>query len=179
MHIIKITPVSFKIILSKEDLQRHGVENILEDERYTGEFFAEIIDRTNALYGSPFEEGSVDAEFFASRDGGGELFISRSQKRNSHFTYLFKTKSLDNLISLCRQLPVYHSHKNSTLYYEEDIYCLLITFDTKNDFVFSRIKEYGHFKVSGEFERWSLEEHGKVLIKENAIEQLCLYFGTT
>ncbi len=179
MHIIKITPVSFKIILSKEDLQKHGVENILEDERYSGEFFAEIIDRTNTLYGSPFKEGAVDAEFFASKEGGGELFISCSQKNNSHVTYLFKTKSLDNLISLCCRLLRCHSHKSSTLYYEEEIYCLLLTFDAKNDLVFSRIKEYGHLKASGEFERWSLEEYGKLLIKDNAIEQLCLHFGAT
>ncbi len=179
MHIIKITPVSFKIILSKEDLQKHGVENILEDERYSGEFFAEIIDRTNNLYGSPFKEGSVDAEFFASKDGGGELFVSRSGTKKSPFTYLFRTKNLDSLISLCRRLSECHGHKSSSLYYEENIYCLLLTFDVKNDYIFSLIKEYGHLKASGEFERWSLEEHGKLLIKENAIEQLYLYFGAT
>ena len=84
MHIIKISPMSFKIILSKKDLQRHGVNNILEHADISGDFFAEIIEETNRLYGNPFDEGPLDADFFESKDGGGELFISKrkTQKKN-------------------------------------------------------------------------------------------------
>lgn len=177
MHIIKITPQSFKIILSKEDLQRHGVENILEDEGFTGDFFAEIIDRTNALYGCPFIEGSVDAEFFASKDGGGELFLSTAKKKSPGFTYLFRTSSLENLISLCGSLIDTHLPRCSTLYLDGGIYCLMMEYEEKNDFLISWIKEFGELKKSGEFESWLLEEHAKTIVKGDAIQTICLHFG--
>lgn len=175
MHIIKISPVSFKIILSKEDLQRNGVENIFEHAEYSGDFFAKIIEKTNALYGNPFKSGSVDADFFASKDGGGELFISKK----SCFSYLFRTKSLDNLISLCKQLSLGLRPQSSTLYFDDGIYCLLTEYDFKDEILVSRIKEYGDFRASGIFEKWLLEEHGKLLISGNAVQSICRNFRST
>ena len=91
MHIIKITPCSFKIVLSKEDLKRHGIDNILEHADLSGDFFADIIEQTNRLYGSPFKEGAIDAEFFEGKDGGGELFICSSKKVCKSTFYIFTT----------------------------------------------------------------------------------------
>lgn len=177
MHIIKITPVSFKIILTREDLQRYGVENILEDERYSGEFFAEIIDRTNSLYGCPFREGSVDAEFFASKDGGGELFLSSTRNNKTPHTYLFRTNSLDNLIVLCNYLAGTHLPQHSTLYFDDNIYCLLMEYEKRDDFLISRIREFGDLKTAGKLEIWLIEEHGKIIMQNHAIEQILFHFG--
>ena len=171
MHIIKITPHSFKIVLSKEDLKTHGVENILESKSFLGDFFAEIIEETNALYGNPFANGSVNAEFFESKDGGGELFIS-SSCINKEVTYLFMTRDFEILTNLCKRLAVSSTPVDSILFASDNGYSLLLYYTETEDFVFSCLKEYGEVVEANRLKQWMLYEHAKVLIDKKAVEHI-------
>ena len=134
MHIIKITPKSFKIILSKEDLQRYGVENILESPDISGELFTEIIERTNTLFGHPFTEGAIDAEFFESKDGGGELFITKHIHKNEDTVYVFTAKESDRIYMLCKRLGQEEFITESRLYHDGNVYQLVLRLkDTNNN----------------------------------------------
>lgn len=177
MHIIKITPMSFKIILSKEDLQRHGVDNIIEKNDLSGDFFAEIIEKTNALYGNPFTEGAIDAEFFASKDGGGELFICSSKSVNKSTTYLFRTESSDSLVSLCARLAASSLPYDSKLYYENGRYNLLLFYGKRDDFLVSCMKEYGSAAEISKLQMWLLLEHSRIICDKNAVERLSGVFS--
>lgn len=170
MYIIKISPVSFKIVLSKDDLKRHGVENILNHPSACADFFADIIDETNRLYGAPFSEGAVDAEFFESKEGGGELFLSKSKRDGA--TYHFKTKHLDSLICLCKRLSQNRPPSDSKLFFGDDCYSLVLFYSQSERLVMSILKEYGKASEINQFGHWLLEEHKKVLIAQNAVEQI-------
>lgn len=177
MHIIKISPVSFKIVLSKEDLVRHGVDNILNHADISGDFFEEIIYETNRLYGNPFNEGAIDAEFFESKDGGGELFLYSSKKAGKKTTYLFRTNSSDSLVSLCLRLSGHHIPSDSRLFYDDGKYNLLLFYPKRDDLLLSCMKEYGTaFEVS-RLQCWLLEEHAKVVLDKGAVEQISKIFN--
>lgn len=172
MHIIKISPVSFKIILSKEDLQRHGVENILHHPDISGEFFSEIIEKTNELYRNPFTEGTIDAEFFESKDGGGELFISRHKEFHDRQTYLLSTGSFESIIQLCKRLYKTGAVSDSGLYYENGTYFLTAVCNMESSLTASIISEYGLCKKIGKIKLWHIQEHAKTLIKSNAAQTI-------
>lgn len=176
MHIIKITPVSFKIILSKEDLQRHGIDNILEKSDISGDFFAEIIDKTNALYGCPFTDGAIDAEFFESKDGGGELFLCQAKSAHKAITYLFRCQDLESLIALCKRLNTPDTKNDSRLYFDDGKYSLLIFCLERNGFLLSILKEYGSASEISRLQTWLLEEHANIIFSENAICGICSHF---
>lgn len=176
MHIIKISPHSFKIVLSKEDLMRHGVDNILDNTDISGDFFAEIIEETNRIYGSPFKEGAIDAEFFESKDGGGELFICSSTKVCKSIFYLFTAHDIENLISLCKRLYSNYIYNDSRLYFNDGKYSLLIHCPKRDITLFSILKEYGNASEITKFCIWLIEEHAQFLINENAIKTIAESF---
>lgn len=173
MHIIKISPYSFKIVLSKEDLKQHGVYNIMENSDISVDFFADIIEETNRLYGNPFKEGSIDAEFFEGKDGSGELFICSSKNSFKSTFYLFATSELENLILLCKRLYSNYIQNDKGLYFINGKYSLLIHCDKRDNLLFSVMKEYGNASEITKFGIWLLEEHAQLLIAENAIRALC------
>ena len=174
MHIIKITPYSFKIILSKEDLQRYGAQNIFESKELSGNFFAEIIDETNAVYGNPFKEGSIDAEFFESKDGGGELF--KSTRVSDRVTYLFKTRDFENLIRLCKRLSQFFIPEQSILFVSGSEYSLLLHYKNADDLVLPCLTEYGQALKSNLIRQWILEEHAEKLVADNAVRVISQTF---
>lgn len=168
MHIIKISPVSFKIILTKEDLQRCGVNNIFEHSELSGDFFAEIIDETNRLYGNPFTSGSLDADFFESKDGGGELFISKRVKPENSI-YIFTTEIIENLIMLCKRLYTLNIKDDKGLYFCNGKYSLLVCFEKSDFMLFSVMSEYGNVSRATKLDIWHIQEHANVIIEKNAV----------
>lgn len=168
MHIIKISPVSFKIILSKEDIQRCGVSNIFEHSELSGDFFTEIIDETNRLYGNPFTCGSLDADFFESKDGGGELFISKRVKSEGR-TYIFTTDNPENLIMLCKRLYTLDIKDDKGLYFCNGNYSLLIYSEKRDSILFSVLSEYGNVSKATKLNIWHIQEHANVIIEKNAV----------
>ncbi len=174
MHIIKISPQSFKIILSKHDLEEYGDENPFNTTRYTGEFFEDIIQRTNALYDNPFIGGTVDAEFFESKDGGGELFLSLRHEKT--VSYIFSTDDTEVLISLCKRLVSNGIICQSTLYFHDGNYRLLLGLDSPDTITVALIREYGNMPSASDYEKWLLDEHAKVLCSEKAVEKIANAF---
>ena len=168
MHIIKISPVSFKIVLTKEDLQRCGVSNILEHSELSGDFFAEIIDETNRLYGNPFTGGLLDADFFESKNGGGELFISKRVKSENSI-YIFTTEIIENLIMLCKRLYTLNIKDDKGLYFCNGKYSLLIYSEKERAILFSILSEYGNVSMATKLDIWHIQEHADAVIKENAV----------
>lgn len=173
MHIIKISPQSFKIILSKSDIEKYG-ELPFETADYNRRFFEDIIHKTGMLYGLSLSEETIDANFFESKDGGGELFLSVGCGKES--TYIFSTDNTEVLIGLCKCLASSGTHIPSTLYSDGGVYRLALRLCTKNAMTLAVIREYGNIEKSGDFEVWYLDEHAKVLCGENAVEKIASSF---
>lgn len=170
MNIIKISPVSFKIILTKEDLSRYGVENILHHTELCGDFFEEIIHKTNAMFDSPFSEGAIDAEFFESKDGGGELFITGAQRTSKNIIYIFSSDDIEKIFSLCQRLDKTGiKPKKSRLFLDDGMYLLLLSYTNEKPFVQSILREYGNSVKADRLSVWVVEEHAKLLSGNDAV----------
>jgi len=173
MQIIKISPQSFKIILSKSDIEEYG-ESPFGTQDYNQRFFEDIIHRTSTLYGISLSEGTIDASFFESKDGGGELFLSVCCGKEG--AYIFSTDNTEVLISLCKCLTSSGTHIPSTLYSDGGIYRLTLKLCTQSAMTLALIREYGKAEKAGDFEIWHLDEHAKVLCRENAVERIASSF---
>ena len=168
MHIIKITPRSFKIILTKDELIR-GKDDISD---ISDDMFRHIIDEANRLYNNPFTGGTIDAEFFASKDGGAELFLTKGPDKTENAVYLFKTDSSDILISLCKHLKSKGFTYASRLYFHDDIYKLAISPTDKNNLFSHLLSEYGEAKKISPLQKWILDEHARIIISDHAVNIL-------
>lgn len=172
MHIIKISPKSFKIILTKDDLAFSGADSAYESYGFSKEFFTKIIDEANRKYGADFGSGVIDASFFEDKCGGGELFLCESGSCDYPDAYAFFTKDSDGIIRLCKRIKPLLSDTYSSLYCNECEYALLLSLCDDKDFLLSVIKEYGECKKISRFEMWALQEHSKALIESKAIDVL-------
>ena len=172
MEIIKIGSACFKIILSKDDLQKYGAENKFENKDTLETFFEDIIHQTNEMYGYPFSESAIDAEFFESKDGGGELFLSTAKQHGKSSAVILSTGECDNLFLLCSRLKTMAEHEKSSLFTENGIYFLVIFPSKRNDNIIPVAKEFGKCVEAGKLKLWHLEEHARLLCQDNAIEVL-------
>ena len=164
MHIIKITPKSFKIILTKDELVR-GKDDIPD---ITDEMLKKIITETNRLYDNPFAYGTVDAEFFASKDGGGELFISKTSENGKDTCLCFVTDSSDNLSALCHRLSALDATYKSTLYLHNENYTLVLA-DVNAPLLEPILHEYGKAEKVSPLRLWIIDEHAHKIIEDNAV----------
>ena len=176
MHIIKISPMGFKIILSKDDLKRHGVDNILDHTDISGDFFAEIIEETNRLYGNPFTDGAIDAEFFEGKNGGGELFLCKAAKTLKNTIYTFTTDDFEALIMLCKRLDSMDFTYKSRLYHDGENFILALIDAKKNPLIETYLREHGSAEEINKLKFWIIDEHAKLISKENAVGELATHF---
>ncbi len=170
MQIIKISPKSFKIILTKDDLTLSGMENTYDYLGFSKEFFAKVIDEANEKYGADFGCGVIDAEFFEDKYGGGELFLHEAHALSSTNAYAFYAQQSEILIRLCKRLG--KGVSDSTLYCGDNIYILMLFLCDGSDFLQATIKEFGTLKKLSDFGVWEIQEHSRILIKDSAIEIL-------
>lgn len=177
MQIIKITPHSFKIILTKDDLRQVGAENIIQDAA-DRDFLREIIDKTNEMYDHPFDAGTINAEFFESKDGGAELFLFTSGYRTSDETYILTTDTVESILPLCNVLANDKKLNESSLYCSNNIYYLFLVYAYADRFTSARLMEYGSFSKASKLLMWHITEHAKVIFENNALERLAEIFGT-
>ena len=175
MHIIKISPQSFKIILSKEDLGIYGEENIFENETLSKQLLSQIIDETNRLYDNPFKEGTINAEFFESKEGGGELFITKAKHLPKSRLLVFETKNSDNVFMLCKSLCGKKISAQSTLFCLDDTYYLVVKAEDDEKRLFYTMNEFGKTHEKSEIFLWYLQEHAKILVRDDAILHLSAF----
>ena len=130
-----------------------------------------IVTRIPSMPGAGHDDGDYgdEEETYLERDHG---FSSRSTP--THMVMAFR--DLDDLLDACKTLRQYPVH--TSLYHHEGAYQLMIHGDLRPDQweeVFSILVEYGEMsRVTS----WVLEEYGKVIFADHAVEQLLRNFPT-
>jgi len=130
-----------------------------------------IVTRIPSMPGPGHDDGDYgdEEETYFERDHG---FSSRSTP--THMVMAFR--DLDDLLAACKTLRQYPVH--TALYHYEGAYQLVIHGDLRPDQweeVFSILAEYGEMsRVTS----WMLEEYGKVIFADHAVEQLLRNFPT-
>ncbi len=171
MQIIRISPKSFKIILTKDDLALSGNDNTYEQDGFSKDFFTKIIDEANRQYGADFGSGVIDARFFEDKCGGGELFLCEVTSKSCVEAYAVFAESSDDIICLCKRInSIFKSY--SSLYFDGKYYILLLNLHNDDQIAISILHEYGFCKKISAVYAWSLEEHSKKILSDNAVSIL-------
>ncbi len=192
MELIKVNSLKLKIILSPIDVEELGLknENIDCEESLSMKAFREILEKAKEQTG--FESGyaRLYVQYYPSKDGGGEMFITR---RSLHFsdskvlhindessfnissTYITFFNSSENLISLCKRLKADNFKGKSVLYSCMGKY--IIVLNGKSDENFNTyLSEYGKSFVSDNLRLAFLNEHAKILCESQTVETFCEIF---
>ena len=193
MDVLKISESKIKIMLSREDTERLGLDAISADYSDTEvrSKVWNILSRVKSDYGFDYEGEKLLIQFYPSKDGGAELFITKLlnlQKKNEkvmskseNVTMLdtkpriYKFDKLDELIRAAKIIKRRGGVASSELFYsEEDGYYLNIS--ERGALRFDHICE---FAIISEFatpvakEKYPyITEHFEKLAEDSAIELL-------
>lgn len=78
MELIVITPGKLKIMLTPDDMVKYELEDVKECENIrTGKAFRRICEDARVAVGFDTEGERLFVQFYASREGGGELFVTK------------------------------------------------------------------------------------------------------
>lgn len=79
MEVLKISEGKLKIMLTKSDMQKFGLNcaDIDYNDQKTKKSFFEILDLVKSTHGFDTEGDKVLIQFYPSKDGGCELFVTK------------------------------------------------------------------------------------------------------
>lgn len=193
MDVLKISESKIKIMLSKSDIKKYKLDtdNVDYNDIKTRNKVWEILDCVKKEHGFNHEGDKLLIQFYPSKDGGAELFVTRlenlshknerSISRSSNVTLLdtqrkmYSFKCFEDLIKASKIIKDSKSIKESELFYDSDEgYYLEIT-----ERGASRYGSICDFAILLEFSSAVpkelfpyITEHYSRLTKGNAVEQL-------
>lgn len=193
MDVLKISETKVKIMLSRTDVKKFklDIEKVDYNDSKTRSKIWEILDHVKKHHGWNSEDNKLLIQFYASRDGGAELFVTKldgiSQKNERILTKsrevtlldskrtIYSFKSFDDLLRASRIIKDSKSIRASELFYDEsEGYFLEITergtCDKAQILELAILLEFSH-KVPKELFPYITEHYSK-LTHGNAVEQL-------
>nr|WP_317358266.1 adaptor protein MecA [uncultured Tyzzerella sp.] len=125
------------------------------------------IDRVISLTPKSLEDRKYKQSTIKTFDDNEDIFIEDDEE-----IYIYSFKTLDDIISLSERLyNIYEG--NNILYKYQDRYFLSL--QKNNNFITnldSIVSEYGQKHISNIISKYYLDEHGEVIIKNNALSIL-------
>jgi negative regulator of genetic competence, sporulation and motility len=193
MDVLKITDSKLKIMLSADDMKKYRLSQATVDynDPKTRKSFFEILNHVKQSHGFNVERDKVLIQFYPSKDGGSELFVTklgtiaasseRALSKSSGVAMLdprsslYSFESLDDLIRTAKILKAADIHKSSDVYLGDDgeFYLELCErIGERGTKASSIISEFGRRMTSHYFAY--VAEHARKLTSSDGIERLCL-----
>ena len=179
MEVTKIGMDSFKISLSSMEAREYKVEEVDNKEGVIlEESFKKLIDKIKESNGINFGKEKSCIEIYVSRDGGCDIFVSKSQvertnkgnqKSNNRVVYRFA--NFVDLIQASKRLVSIAYEGDSAVYWDNlsKSYYLILNGIYQRDLKYSFLSEYG-FRVKNNAIMY-ITEHFECLCKNNALEK--------
>ena len=175
-----------KIFLSNRDMSEFNITYEKMDYRDidTKKAIMKILKEIQKEGGHDFRSGKLLIEAFPNKGEGCVLYISNIKpenekiKKRSETPLIFQFNGIDLLCDATKRLFMQYSHLilKSALYLVDGKYSLVISSYYKLDeklIIF--MDEYGATWGCGEIKNAFIKEHGKVLMKSNAVEEIVEY----
>ena len=175
MFIIKISDLSYKVTLSQSDFGKYG-KDIFDGGENSKTFFCDVIEKVSKEYNQVNKTAVIHADFFEDKFGGGELFLYFSDTSIAPLFYILKCDDFENIIISCKIINTTAANFSSKLIYMSGFYYLILDYVQKEKEPPSSLYEMGKLFKADYIFILHLEEHGKVILKENAIEKTVLHF---
>ncbi len=187
MELIKVNSSKMKIILTDNDFKQMGVDAFSFD--YTNEKSKEAIKKILKLARQESDFDIISAklliEYFPSKKGGGEIYISKlenSEKNNTKLYISAFSQNLENIISICKNFK--ETNLKSRLYSINSGYLLLLKLEKYHkqkiiptDFLW--MSDFAKVKICTDLSKTYLDEYALCICSENAIETFKCFFDKT
>lgn len=207
MELIPVNSQKLKIILTKDDMASFDItsDDLDYSSAKTRKALGNILERAKNETGFNIHHDRLYIQVFPSVDGGCEMFLTRrarllpepeakgctylKKKYGSAFEYpsecgkyIARSEDFEDIVSLCLRLYKENFFGRSSLHTIGKDYLLKLDFghadDLTSDFSrFSFICDYCSVRYADDIPAAYIDEHGKVLIKENAVETIWKNFG--
>ena len=184
LNILKISDSKVKIMLSASDAKHYGIDPVALDykDEETRERIWEILDDAKGGMGFSHDGEKLLIQFYPSKDGGAELFVTRLENLPERSERLLSRANDVAMLEKCFSLYNFESR--------EDLVSLARIINGKSgDGYFLKIEERGirkngvicEFALMLDFSRSVrrdkfpyIREHYKLLIEDNAVESLAM-----
>ncbi len=200
MELIRISEGKLKIMLTPTDMRQFelNTDNFYDDSEQMHRSFRLLLDEVRRRSGFEADDHRISVQYFPSREGGCEMFISNLSGDKERVTcaltpaqgmqpatrtrgsfcrsFAYRFEGLDELLSVCRRLlPMDYISASSAWRDDAGRYYLFINtfasspFATPEELYF--VVEYGHLENAAQL-RLYLAEHGAVVCAEDAVSTL-------
>ena len=200
MELIRISEDKLKIMLTPTDMRQFelSTDNFYDDSEKMHRSFRLLLDEVRRQSGFEADDHRISVQYFPSREGGCEMFISNLSGERDRGTcaltpaqeikpvtrtrgsfcrsFAYRFERLDELLSVCRRLlPMDYISASSAYRDDAGRYYLFINtfaaspFATPEELYF--VVEYGSLENAAQL-RLYLAEHGAVVCAEDAIGTL-------
>ena len=175
MYIIKISDLSYKIILSQSDFQKYGTD-IFDGGEVSKTFFYDVIEKVNSEHTAVKKSSVIQADFFEDKFGGGELFLYFSDTSRHSSTYILQSRDFEDIITACKIINEKSPSTQSKLFYKDGLFYLALYCNEKEKEPFPALYEMGKLFKADNLFLWHLEEHASTLMEANAVSKAAYYF---
>lgn len=200
MELIRISDSKLKIMLTPMDMRQFELscDNFYDDSEKMHRSFRKLFDEVRRQSGFEADDHRISVQYFPSREGGCEMFISNLAPETDRSTcaltpaskiqpaprthpsfcrlFAYRFERLGELLSVCHRLQSF-DYINESSAWRDDAgrYYLFINtvaaspFATPEELYF--VVEYGHLENAAQL-RLYLSEHGEVVCAEDAVSTL-------
>lgn len=200
MELIRISDSKLKIMLTPTDMRNFELctDNFCDDSEKMHHSFRLLLDEVKRQSGFEADDHRISVQYFPSREGGCEMFISNLSGERDRATcaltpaqgmqpatrtrgsfcrsFAYRFERLDDLLCVCRRLlPMDYITASSAYRDDAGRYYLILNtfaaspFATPEELYF--VVEYGHLENAAQL-RLYLSEHGAVVCAEDAVGTL-------
>lgn len=191
MKIEFLTNTRVRVFLTPVDMEKYNIDFDLLDgfDDYTQSVIVKLVDEVKKESEFDISKGKLYVEVFPNAGKGCVFYLtlmpvdkalSKPKPKKTTRTFAYKFHSINTLVSCCKGILKNFgaSVNKSTLYLIGDTYYLSIV---PQDKLLLELKlfldEYGTLFGEGTVPNAYLNEHGKVLIRDTAIEKLCFFLS--
>ena len=200
MELIRISDSKLKVMLTPMDMRQFelSTDNFYDDSEKMHRSFRLLLDEVKRQSGFEADDHRISVQYFPSREGGCEMFISNLSPERESMTcaltpaqgiqptartrgsfcrsFAYRFEGLEELLSVChRLLPLDYITASSAWRDDAGRYYLILNtfaaspFATPEELYF--VVEYGRLENAAQL-RLYLSEHGEVVCAEDAVGTL-------
>lgn len=200
MELIRISDSKLKIMLTPTDMRNFelNTDNFCDDSEQMHRSFRLLLDEVRRRSGFEADDHRISVQYFPSREGGCEMFISNlsgdkeratcaltpaqgmqpaTRSRGSFCrSFAYRFEGLEALLSVCRRLlPMDYISASSAYRDDAGRYYLFINMFAASPFAMPEelyfVVEYGKMENAAQL-RLYLSEHGTIVCSEDAVGTL-------
>ena len=201
MKIEKLTENKIRIILKKEDFKNKSIDikKIFSASQESQGLFLEILDKAKKEVDFDTDGHKLLIEAFFE-DNDAIVFIitkylekkpkkyvmaKKSSRISNNSTYIYQIDDFEDFCAFCtfidKKFKLKNLFRTSILYFYQDVYYLVINEPNLSNFLFDKLHSillefFNILDYTDNFE-FKLKEHGKLIIKNNAINTGIKYFA--